>query len=521
MKSILALAAARKQRLAAHPFFAWMRDAQVPLGRKLDIAPIMANFVMNFRDMNLWFIRFEGVSNAFEEVINGNTDEDETHSRLFVEDWRKLHLDEKLGWRASDALWWLFLAPESEPFRAYAFDFARMTVVDRGDPLLRFAHSEAGEACGNAFFSAVSPIAVELRRQTQVDYRYFGDYHLDREQGHVIASEGVFDRQELDPPRREKALVLANAMFDIFFGMHDCFYDYARNYVERGIVPRRVRSPLPPMRPPPATAAQPSHAQAITGRHVEVQRVLEGRKARTARHPFYAWLQARGPISALSRLQRFIPMWVMDIMGYRDLNRYALRFRSPQRPNELAFNRWVRALETHSELFLHDWDALGMDDALRWSASDTLEFLFLDPGTDIHRGNIAKFTKLAIAHESSALRFWLLEALEASGEAFFANTRELARAVERDTALRLDYLADRHYLAHAEGEDDPARSYPFKSEPLGAEQARIAIAMVHTVFDAVDAQLSLSLAVAEQDRFGIDGRDTDGDKQPAAATSPA
>ncbi|MFS9599342.1 hypothetical protein Q6311_30870, partial [Klebsiella variicola] len=79
------------------------------------------------------------------EVINGNTEEDETHSRLFIADWRKLHLDEKLGWRASDTLWWLFQAAETEPFRGYAFDFARLAMDDTGDPLLRFAHSEAGE----------------------------------------------------------------------------------------------------------------------------------------------------------------------------------------------------------------------------------------------------------------------------------------------------------------------------------------------------------------------------------------
>ncbi len=502
MKSILALAAVRKERLATHPLFAWIRDAQVPLEAKLDIAPIMANFVMNFRDMNLWFIRFEGVANEFEQIINGNTHEDETHSRLFIEDWRKLQLDEKLGWRASDALWWLFLAPETEPFRGYAFDFARMTVVDRGDPLLRFAHSEAGEACGNAFFSAVGPVAVELRRRTQVDYRYFGDYHLNRELGHVIESEGVFDHQELDPQRREKGLVLANAMFDIFFGMHDCFYAYARNYVERGVVPQRTCAALPPMRSRPV--AEPAREQVIAGRNAEVQCVLDRRTERTAAHPFYSGLQASGPLSPLSRLQRFIPMWVMDIMGYRDLNRYALRFKAPLAPNELAFNRWVQALQTHSALFLSDWDALGMDDVLRWNASDTLEFLFLDPSTDVHRCNIAKFTKLAIAHESSALRFWLLEALEASGEAFFANTRELAQAVERSSAIRLDYLADRHYLAHPAGEVDASRSYPFKSEPLSVEEAQIASAMVNTVFDAVDEQLSLSLTVAEQNRFGID-----------------
>lgn len=519
MKSILALAEARKERLAAHPFFAWIRDGEVPARSKLDIAPIMANFVMNFRDMNLWFIRFAQASNEFEQVINGNTEEDETHSRLFLEDWRKLQLDEKLGWRASDTLWWLFQAAETEPFRAYAFDFARMTVADHGDPLLRFAHSEAGEACGNAFFSAISPQAAALGRQTQADYRYFGDYHLDRERGHVIASEGVFDRQELDPARREKGLALAGAMFDIFVGMHDCFHGYARNYAERGLVPQRTRTPLPTLRPRPAPP--PAQELPATGRHIEVQRALERRKAGTARHPFYAWLQADGPLSPLHRLQRFIPMWVMDIMGYRDLNRYALRFRSPASAEEHAFNRWVQALETHSALFLNDWDALGMDDALDWSASDTLEFLFLDRGTDVHRCNIARFTKLAIAHESPALRFWLLEALEASGEAFFANTRRLAQSVEGSTALRLDYLADRHYLAHPEGEDSPGRSHPFKRQPLAAEEAQIAIAMVNIVFDAVDEQLTLSHAVAAQDFFGIGGADTGGGARRSAALGPA
>ncbi|MNR53547.1 hypothetical protein D3C85_1735780 [compost metagenome] len=84
----------------------------------------------------------------------------------------------------------------------------------------------------------------------------------------------------------------------------------------------------------------------------------------------------------------------------------------------------------------------------------------------------------------------------------------LAQAVERSTHIRLDYLADRHYLAHPEGEGDPSRSHPFKSEPLSAADAQTAIAMVNTVFDAVDAQLSLSHAVAVQDRLGIDGRST-------------
>src|SRR4051812_14232018 len=161
MQEIMDLKRDRKQQLVAHRFFDWMRTSpQAPEDRLL-IAPIMAVFVMNFRDANKWFIRFPEPKSELEEIINGNTVEDETHSRLFLEDWRKLHLDEKLGWRASDTLWWLSLAPDTEPFRRYVMSFARMTVADGGDPLIRFAHSEAGEACGNAFFSTAAPIADE------------------------------------------------------------------------------------------------------------------------------------------------------------------------------------------------------------------------------------------------------------------------------------------------------------------------------------------------------------------------
>ena len=49
--------------------------------------------------------------------MNLGTLEDEKHSRLFLEDWRKLELDTRLGWRTSDMLWWLFVAPDQEIFR--------------------------------------------------------------------------------------------------------------------------------------------------------------------------------------------------------------------------------------------------------------------------------------------------------------------------------------------------------------------------------------------------------------------
>ena len=116
MQEIMNLKRDCKQQLAAHRFHAWMRESALPPEDRLLIAPIiLAVFVMNFRDANKWFIRFPEPAGPLERIINGNTLEDETHSRLFLEDWKKLGLDEKLGWRAGDTLWWTALAKETKP----------------------------------------------------------------------------------------------------------------------------------------------------------------------------------------------------------------------------------------------------------------------------------------------------------------------------------------------------------------------------------------------------------------------
>jgi hypothetical protein len=506
MQKVMELKAERKACLAAHPFYQWVESDRVPIEERLGFAPIMANFVMNFRDMNKWFIRFEKVPSELEAIINGNTMEDETHSRLFIEDWRKLALDRRLGWSAGDTWWWLFLAEDTEPFRRYGMDFARMTVVDEGDPLLRFAHSEAGEACGNAFFTVLARVAEAVSRQTGIEYRYFGEHHLGREPGHVLESEGVFERVVLDDGRRAKALKLANEMFDVFFGMHDAFLAYAKTYVEKRTAPRRRKGPpLPLSTVPPRPAKRDVAAEPIAPSQRPLQRLLDERRARTAKHPLYQWMREDNGISPAHKLQRFIPMWIMDVMGYRDLNRYCLRLVDPRDVGAIAFNRWARSLESHSALFLNDWDALDMDSLLGWTASEALEFLFLDPDTDVHRRNIASFVKLAFAHDSPTLRYWLLEALEASGEAFFENTRALATVVERYTGRRLDYLADRHDLAHGPS-DGAGRSYPFKNERITAAESDVAAEMIETVFNAVDEQLTLSLHVAETNKFEVCNR---------------
>ena len=96
MKEFMKFKVERKEHLLGHRFFEWLRSDAVPVSDKLHLAPIMAAFVMNFRDTNRWFLRYPKPRNEFESVINYSTREGETHSGLFLEDWQKLGLDDEL-----------------------------------------------------------------------------------------------------------------------------------------------------------------------------------------------------------------------------------------------------------------------------------------------------------------------------------------------------------------------------------------------------------------------------------------
>ena len=132
----------QRKELEQHDFYSLISSDCIALKDKLLFAPVMAHFIMNFRDMNKWVIRFDNNDNEYKSVINGGTIEDETHSRLFLEDWRKLYIDDKLNWKASDVIYWLFISREMECFRKFGIDFMRLCVDDGGDPILRYSHSE-------------------------------------------------------------------------------------------------------------------------------------------------------------------------------------------------------------------------------------------------------------------------------------------------------------------------------------------------------------------------------------------
>jgi hypothetical protein len=128
-----------------------------------------------------------------------------------------LGFDERLRFSAADTLWWLFASPHTRPFRDRLPVLAGIAAADRGDPVLRFVQAEAIDASGSAFFAAVTPVAEELGTPTGVPYRYSGQYHLDRETGHIDAGT-AFDHIVLDAGQRTQALRLFDRVFDAMAG---------------------------------------------------------------------------------------------------------------------------------------------------------------------------------------------------------------------------------------------------------------------------------------------------------------
>jgi hypothetical protein len=497
----------RAQVLARHPFFEWFNGCGRPLEDRFLFPPIVADFVMGFADMNKWFLSYSTPETDLHEAINQHTEEDRTHSRLFVEDWIKFRFDERLGWAPSNTLWWWFLGPETEIIRRFAMETLDLT-VKHADPLLRFSMIEAIENCGDVFFGNTVKLARDLGKETGLEYRYFGDFHRVRENGHLQADETQFEASVLSDDQRAPARHLVDRMFDMFTEELDHILDYSRRATETPALlaehlQRDYRAEIAPrsgsLQRWPAGPARDCRIAPSQARVVET---FERRKAALAQHPLLAWLGAERTVPPIQKLQRFVALWAIDLLGYRDFNQYVLRYPNPDSAPRRAINRWAEDLASHAGLYLSDWITLGMDRVLGWPSHRMIEYYFLGEHTEVHRACMARAKHYAFSYPSPELRYWLMRAFEEGGELLFDAIRPLALEIESKTPARLDYWAHRHHVAHSNQPPDPeAEAVAFTELPLTAEGEAAAVEIVNVMFDNLHTQFSLSLAVAEANYF--------------------
>ncbi|CAF3153076.1 unnamed protein product [Rotaria socialis] len=210
-------------------FFQSGKGSKAALATLKAYAPAISYFIMGFRDFNEFVLPYETPQNALQTAINEHAKEDCTHYKLFIEDWEKLGGDKLIS--AYDALipglpledhhaciteTFATMRSESAPScstkmlsflwsdatnrhnRKLFHNCTRLVHTCGEDPAVRFAMIETVEETGLIVFSATSALVREITKSTGVELRYFGNYHLALETGHLVNQEEASNCDELN-----------------------------------------------------------------------------------------------------------------------------------------------------------------------------------------------------------------------------------------------------------------------------------------------------------------------------------
>ncbi|KST62118.1 hypothetical protein [Mastigocoleus testarum] len=214
MKEVLALIEKRKQEFAQLSFFKYLQDKSIDPRQRLAWVPCLTPLVMSFRDLNRYNFRKEPTKNPIQTLINIHTYEDEHHWIWFLEDLEKLGLDRLMKFSDSMKFFW---GDETSKTRQVFYTIAQYTF--QKEPIVALAAVESIEATGNVGFQLTVPIVQELQKITKHNYRYFGQYHLRVETGHLTGSndcEKFIENIELTAEQKIQAFEIVEKVFDLF-----------------------------------------------------------------------------------------------------------------------------------------------------------------------------------------------------------------------------------------------------------------------------------------------------------------
>ncbi|AVH72128.1 hypothetical protein [Nostoc sp. 'Lobaria pulmonaria (5183) cyanobiont'] len=214
MQQVLTLIEQKKQEYAQLALFSFMQNKSINPIQRLAWAPCAAHFIMNFGELNKYFLRVEPTNDPIQALINKHTYEDDHHWLWFLEDLKNLELDKSL--KFSDALKFLW-SEETKNARYLNYQLYRYT--SQATPIQKIIVIEVTEATGNIMFSTAAEIGKEIKAITQKPCRYFADFHLNVETGHMTSQSGIeqfLQDIQLSEATRQEAYELVENLFTIF-----------------------------------------------------------------------------------------------------------------------------------------------------------------------------------------------------------------------------------------------------------------------------------------------------------------
>lgn len=499
-----------RDRIEAHPLHRWLAadDDGIEPADKLWFALYFTNFIMYFRELNIYHIGYRDRDDPRRAAISGHADEDMTHSRLFMRDFRTLGWDQMLGWRPSEVFHWLFSSDVNESLRRRTTAITKL-YIEAQDPVVRFAVVESVEACGNALFRHTTQIAHRYTARTGRELVYWGDFHLARETGHAVEDDGLFEEMILDPVRREAAIRRASRAFELIDEQNSEMLRCAQETLSQGgFGYRRVRY-----------ATAPDQADALDAPEVfdfyfwpedphPSQRPIRDALNRSVQavhsSGVLSFFETEDPAEALARLRLALLFIATDTTGTPTVYRYMVPYQFPATAAERAINRLARRFGRRAHMLYADWAALDLDDRLGWPVSRTLEFIYLDSATETHRDLRSVITHHIDVTTDPMLRYWTIVALKALTATYADAIARLARGAEKQAGLELPYLTLKLNPEPVDLEPDPeADAVRFASQPINPELAERATALVEDIFRAVTRRLDAMVESAGRGEYPV------------------
>jgi hypothetical protein len=217
MRRILHHIAEKQRAFSSLPFFAYLRDPDIPPAERLSFVPAGAPFIMAFSDLNKYTLYVGDSQDELQHLINRHSEEDAAHYKMYLKDLKTLGFDRNLSY--SEALQFLW-ADERKCSRQTCYAIAAM--IAGSTTVQRIAIVEAVEAAGAAAFEVFADLAAAYRESTGKELIFFGRIHKDLETGHTVGTSDIESRlQSMEMPEEEfvQALANVNRVFEVFSAM--------------------------------------------------------------------------------------------------------------------------------------------------------------------------------------------------------------------------------------------------------------------------------------------------------------
>jgi hypothetical protein len=179
-----------------------------------------------------------------------------------------------------------------------------------------------------------------------------------------------------------------------------------------------------------------------------------------------------------------------DTCGTPTVYKYMLPYLIPVNARQRAINRLSKRFGRRAAMLFVDWQSLGLDEALDWSVSRTLDFIYLDKPTDPHRDTRAIITHHIDVTFDPVLRYWTIVTLKGLTETYATATGRLADWVAAETGLDLPYMTLRLRPDPPALEEDPeAEDIEFWRLPVSEETALHGVELVTGIYEQILARL--------------------------------